>query len=116
MECLKYGRSLDEVGPAFPWTDLIAILESIDEESPLYAAEHPDEAGWTAQNMLLADLVDATRVLIWQGGKRRKADYPKPIPRPGVATKDTKKFGNNPIEVEDMQAFLDRKRAGNRAA
>lgn len=47
---------------------------------------HPDEAGWTLTNMLLAAIADALRWLQWAktpDGKRNR-NRPKPIQRPGV--------------------------------
>ncbi|OBJ26970.1 DUF5361 domain-containing protein [Mycobacterium sp. 1245801.1] len=47
---------------------------------------HPDEAGWTLTNMLLAVIADCLRWLQWaktkDGQKGRNA--PEPIKRPGV--------------------------------
>lgn len=47
---------------------------------------HPDEAGWTRTNMLLATIADVLRWLQWaktvDGRKGRNA--PDPIVRPGV--------------------------------
>lgn len=48
---------------------------------------HPEDAGWTLTNMLLATIADVLRWLQWakteNGRKGRNA--PQPIPRPGVA-------------------------------
>lgn len=99
--------SLDAFGcPEHPTTDLIAILENADENSPLFAAIYPDEAGWGRANMLLAAITDNLRVLVWQGGDRKRRNFPQPIPRPGVSEKEKRVFGNNPIEQDDMDAFL----------
>lgn len=113
VQCLKYGKSVDDVGSKkFPWMDMVAIFETVRPGDPLFDAASPDEAGWDQRNMLLAAAVDALNVLIWQGGKRRRGDFPRQIPRPGVTSKDEKRFGDKPIEIEDMKAHLDRKRAG----
>lgn len=107
LECLKYGLSIDRFGcPEHPTSDLVALLEFTPQDSPLFAARFPDDAGWTRENMLLADAVDALRIQIWQKGSGKRRDYPKPIPRPGISAKETKAFGNNPIEQDDMDAFL----------
>jgi len=107
IECLKYGVSLDSFGcREHPTSDLVAILEFTKQGAPLFAAQYPGYLGWSRENMLLADAVDALRVQIWQNGSGKKRDYPNPIDRPGVSQKETKQFGNNPIEQDDMDAFL----------
>lgn len=107
FECLKHGVSIDQFGcPEYPTSDLVSILEFTREDSPLFTALYPDDAGWGRTNMLLADVVDALRIQIWQKGSGKKSDYPNPIPRPGVSQKEKKQFGNNPIEQDEMDAFL----------
>ncbi len=49
---------------------------------------HPDEAGWTLTNLLLATIADALHWLQWvktPDGKRNR-NRPKPIERPGVSS------------------------------
>ncbi|MCG7610341.1 DUF5361 domain-containing protein [Mycobacterium sp. CnD-18-1] len=55
-------------------------------ESHLYRAMHPEEAGWTLTNMLLAAIADALRWLQWAKTKdgRKNRNAPDPIERPGV--------------------------------
>lgn len=47
---------------------------------------HPNEAGWTLTNMLLAAIADALRWLQWARTKDGQKNHnpPEPIPRPGV--------------------------------
>jgi hypothetical protein len=47
---------------------------------------HPDEAGWTLTNMLLAAIADVLRWLQWAKTKdgQKGRGQPDPIPRPGV--------------------------------
>lgn len=114
--CLKYGRSLDDAGTdRLPWMDLAAMITAADPGDPIFDAEVPGSAGWTKTNMLLADIADALHVLMWQGGRRRRADFPRPIPRPGFEEKNVKTFGDT-MEFDDAVEFLDRKRAGRPAA
>ena len=94
--------------------DLVEILTAVRPGDVLFDAEFPYEAGWDHHAMLLAMIADGLHVLAWQGGKRRRADFPKQIPRPGVEKKDTKVFGQV-MEFDDAVAFLDRKRAGHPA-
>lgn len=91
--------------------DLVAILTAVRPGDVLFDAEFPDEAGWDHHAMLLAMIADGLHVLAWQGGKRRRADFPKQIPRPGVEKKDTKVFGQV-MEFDSAVEFLRRKREG----
>lgn len=47
---------------------------------------HPDEAGWTLTNMLLATIADVLRWLQWSKTKdgHKNLNAPDPIKRPGV--------------------------------
>lgn len=117
VECLRYGKSLDDVGsPDFDWADAIAILSTAAPGSPLHDVLYPEAAGWTNENMLLADAVDALHVLAWQGAGGKKANKPKPIPRPGVGTDQKRKIGGKPIDIDEMKAILDARRRGRTAA
>lgn len=113
VEVLRHGRTLDDLGTKrLPWMDAVAIFSTTSPGHPLYDAMFPDSAQWDHHAMLLAAILDSLNIQIWQGGKRRRADFPRPIPRPGVEDKHERKFGGKPVEIEDMQAFLERKRAG----
>lgn len=113
VACLRYGKSIDDLGSRrFPWMDCVAIFSTAAPGEPLYDALFPDSAGWDHHAMLLAAMLDALNVRLWQEGKRRRSDFPRPTPRPGVEDKSERTFGGKPVEIEDMQAILDRKRAG----
>jgi|SRR5690606_7735214 len=117
VACLRYGKSVEDMGTKrFPWMDAVAVLSTVAPGDPLYDVEHPSAAGWDHHAMLLAALLDVLNVLAWQGGDRKRSDFPRPTPRPGVENTHERKFGGTPIEMDDMQAFLDRKRAGTPAA
>lgn len=55
-------------------------------DSHIYRALHPDEAGWTLTNHLLAIIADTLRWLQWAKTKdgRKNRNRPDPIVRPGV--------------------------------
>lgn len=55
-------------------------------DSHLYRSMHPDEAGWTLTNHLLAMIADALRWLQWAKTKdgQKNRNRPDPITRPGV--------------------------------
>ncbi|OBF29834.1 hypothetical protein A5720_11955 [Mycolicibacterium conceptionense] len=65
------------------------IVEHSSVESHLYRALHPDHAGWTRTNMLLAAIADALAWLQWAKTKdgRKNRNRPDPIERPGVEPK-----------------------------
>lgn len=96
--------------------DLVAILSAARPGDLLYDLENPEEQGWGLSEHLLAGIADALHILVWQGGERKRSTFPKPIPRPGVVDTDKRTFGDKPIEIEDMQERLDRRRAGQTAA
>lgn len=50
-------------------------------------------------------MIDALNILVWQHGQRRRADYPKPYPRPGVKP-DTTTYGKKPIPIDEMADWL----------
>ncbi|CQD07287.1 hypothetical protein BN970_01373 [Mycolicibacterium conceptionense] len=70
----------------FNWRDLMIFIRFLPVTSALFSEMFPDQAGWTREALLMADQVDALRILAWQktkdGLKGRNA--PDPIPRPGV--------------------------------
>jgi len=110
VECLKYGRSVDDIGPAFSWADFIAIAEQSRPGDPLYMSMHPDDGAWNHESMLLASAVDALHILAWQNAGGKKKDKPKPIPRPGVADKNTERVGGKTsVPLDKLRAWLDRR-------
>jgi len=66
---------------------------------------HPEEHEWDLSSLLLAEIADAVRVGNWQRGSGKKADYPKPIPRPGV-TPTAEKYGKGAIPIDEMTSWL----------
>lgn len=56
-------------------------------ESHLFRKLHPEDAGWTLNNLLLAAAVDSLRWLQWVKTKdgQKNRGRPDPIARPGVA-------------------------------
>lgn len=66
---------------------------------------NPKEHTWGLSELLIAEAVDALAVANWQRGAGKRADYPKPIPRPGVRD-DTERFGSEAIPIDDMAEFL----------
>jgi hypothetical protein len=56
--------------------------------------------------MLLASLIDATRVLVWQNSKagREGRDYPEPIERPGIVKPEPRKGSKvKPLPLSEIK-------------
>jgi len=71
-------------GPRLTWHRLGVLLASLPAESATYRALHP-EAKWSDSEHLLAALLDATHLSIWQRGGNPKAPQPTLTPRPGAS-------------------------------
>ena len=62
------------------------FVRYLDADSSLVRVMHPERAGWSRGNMLLAEMVDSLHWLIWAKTKagQRGRDRPALVPRPGV--------------------------------
>lgn len=62
------------------------FIEYLPNDSALVSSVYPERAGWTADRMLLAEVVDNTRILVWQNTKDAQdgKNFPERIERPGV--------------------------------
>jgi Family of unknown function (DUF5361) len=71
----------------FTWRDLWIFAKYTPVTSNLYRAMFRDDAGWTKENMLLAEAVDTLHWLQWVKTKagQKNRDRPKPWPRPNIA-------------------------------
>lgn len=69
----------------FNWRDLQVFITEAGPDTALYRAMNP-EWMWDQDALLLADAVDALRILAWQKTEdaRKRKNQPKPIPRPGI--------------------------------
>lgn len=65
---------------------------------------NPDNV-WGLPEQLLALVADLLAVANWQRGQGKKADAPKPIPRPGVTPEGTK-FGSGALPYDEMAEWL----------
>lgn len=77
----------------FTWRDLEVFISFLDNDSHLVAAVHPERATWTQTALLLAEIVDTLRILVWQNTQdaRDGKNFPKRIPRPGVSEPEPRK-------------------------
>jgi len=62
------------------------FIDYLDNDSHLVSLEHPERAGWTKANMLLATLIDTARIHLWLNSKdgQEGRNFPEPIERPGI--------------------------------
>ncbi|WP_166655849.1 DUF5361 domain-containing protein [Nocardia ignorata] len=78
------------------WGDLKAVVSCSPRTSALFRVRNPHEYEWHLDRMLLADMSDSLRWLVWakssdaQHGRNR----PEPIPRPGV-TRTRERIGDS---------------------
>lgn len=77
---------------------------------------HPDKAGWTLTNHLLATIADVLRWLQWAKSKdgRRNRNHPELIERPGVERRKRVQPKVKPQPRSKIRALLGRDTA-NRA-
>lgn len=93
-DLIKAGLRLRNCpSPEFTWRDLQIFIEYLDNDSCLVAVVHPERAGWTKPNMLLAELIDTARIHLWLNTKagQEGRDFPEPIERPGIKKKEPRK-------------------------
>jgi hypothetical protein len=81
------GLRLRQLGTdTLNWGDLKAIVSCSPRSSALHRVRNSGEHEWHLDRLLLADMADSLRWLVWakssdaQQGRNR----PEPIPRPGV--------------------------------
>lgn len=84
---------------------MFTVVRQSPRSSALFRAMHPEEHEWNLPELLLAEIADAVRVANWQRGEGKRADYPKPIPRPGVKAASTT-YGKDAIPISDMAEWL----------
>lgn len=69
------------------------FIDYLDNTSSLVGLVHPERAGWTATNMLLADIIDNTRILLWLNTQDAQdgRNFPDPVVRPGYSKPEPRK-------------------------
>lgn len=112
LELIRHGERLRWMGSGrLSWRDVWVICTSAPPKSPLAVALNPRLA-WDTTDYLLADLADSQRWLVWSKTRdgQRNRNRPKPIPRPGVREVEGRMTDVRAMSVEDMKAFLARRR------
>lgn len=90
------------------WRQLRSFLSHLPRESALARDLLDDDVNWGLNEQLLAMAIDVLRAANYQrsGGKGAK---PKPLPRPGVKTKDQPlRHGRTDRSPDEVIAYLDR--------
>lgn len=106
FDLIALGLRLRDVGTdALTWGDVYVIVRQSPRSSALFRAMNPDAHEWTLPALLLAEVADAVRVGNWQRGSAKRAEYPKPIPRPGV-TPEEQTYGKGAIPIDEMAEWL----------
>ncbi len=83
-------------------------MKFLDAESALYAAMHPELAGWTREAYLMADIYDAARAVEWTvaaANSKRRPSKPKPYPRPKAKKK--LKLGRGAVKLREFDSWWD---------
>lgn len=105
-DLIVLGLRLRDVGTdRLSWSDVYTLLSQAPRSSALFRALYPEEHEWNLTSLLLAEVVDAVRVANWQRGSGKRADYPKPIPRPGVTPESTT-YGKGAVPIDEMAEWL----------
>lgn len=85
---------------------MISIVRNLPKDSALMRSMVGADAEWGLSEQLLALIGDALNAANWQRGAGKRADYPRPIPRPGVGEDTKTSYGKDAIPLEDMAAWL----------
>lgn len=106
-DLISHGLRLRQLGTdALWWRDLMVIVQMQPRSSALTRITEPEVAEWGLSEQLLAEVADMLHVRVWQSGKARKADQPKPIPRPGVETGEKTVHKHDVLPVAEMADWL----------
>ena len=107
-DLMKVGhrfRDLEDPGAGLTLGDLLDLASFADPTMAIYRVLNP-EWEWDLTNQLLAYLIDHEQMKAWADGGR-KGPRPKPIPRPGVADKEQKKYKTvKASTVGEIDAYL----------
>lgn len=107
-EAIRYdlflvGRSLDDLGVTFSWTDFAAFVKFALPTSQLAISTVGYEP-WLRSEVLLATLIDTVRAGNWQRGGG-KGPRPKPIKIPGYGPKE-RTFGTA-TDIDTVRSYLE---------
>lgn len=106
---MRCGWQLSDVPYKLSWGALFAFIKHLGSDSAHYRFKNPEYAAWTGPELvpnLLAGLLDATNILIWQNSKagQRGRDRPKPIKRPW-SKDNTDRIGRGAIPMDQWDEW-----------
>lgn len=99
--------ALSDLGtPALTWRRLGVLLRQLPIEARTVRITVGDQALWSQETYMLANVVDLLSGANWQrgGGKGRK---PKPMQRPGQKPDVEETRLGTPIPLEELREILD---------
>jgi len=108
LELIRHGERLRWMGsPRLSWHDVWLICAHPEPKGQL-ARELDGRAEWSDNEWLLAQIADATSLILWAVAGGKKSQRPKPLPRPGEEKR--KRGGLRVMPVDQMRALLARPR------
>lgn len=106
-DLITHGLRLRDLGTdKLMWRDLLVIVQMQPRSSALTRVKEPEAAEWGLVEHLLAEIADMSHIRVWQSGRQRKSDQPKPIPRPGVESTQKTVHKHDVMAVSDMADWL----------
>ncbi|WNO28729.1 tail assembly chaperone [Microbacterium phage FlameThrower] len=88
-DLLVRGLSLEDLGEAFTWYDLLAFSKHVQQETNSALARELHGPAWSVEGQLMAIVADHLAVANWQRAGRKSAPKPQRIPRPWEKPKTT---------------------------
>ena len=112
LEALLIGQGLRwrDVGTRqFTWGDCLALVAVAPHDSALVRATVPDWRWADPHYELLVMIAEATTNshVVEHSGRQVSSRDLLHVPRPGEITKTVERFGNNPIPLAELDAWLD---------
>lgn len=90
------------------WSQVAHFVQYLRPGSALYDELHPETAGWSHTDVMLADVFDAVAALhhaFVAANSKKKPKRPKPYPRPWAKHKETKHYGKDPIPLSEFNSW-----------
>lgn len=110
----RAGLTLHDIPARLSWNAFLSFVTHLSPDSAYFTALNPDDSAWATRmktNAILADVFDAIewfsysfRISKAKRGSRPKK--PKPYPRPGQKTEDTR-IGKDPIPISKFDEWWD---------
>lgn len=112
----RTGYELRDVGARLSWGAFRSFLYGVGPDSATARIINPEVYEWATRaktNALLADIFDMLAMInanLVAVGSRKRAKTPKPYPRPGAEPTGQKHFGKEPLPVDELQEWFEKKR------